>query len=363
MRLRTLIIVACLASCVWLLGCAGRKDPRAESWPQADQLFRRDPHWVGGDGAYSVDLGGGRVLWLFGESIIDASGEHDRGGVYATMVSNSLGVQHGYNPAGAGIKFEWKTDRNGRSIPYFPDGDTFRRWPGHGVRLGDRLLLFLMRVKAVREGVGFEAYDWDAVLVRNPGAAPSRWEMSWLDAPRNEFQIVFGSGAVVREDGFVYAYGSREPGGREVYLARWPEKGIYAGNTRGMQWWAGGWGWVPHGSVHRPVPVFRDGAREFTVHRDPATGHYLQVQTQGSGPAVVTVRQSSRLTGPWSTPRVVYRPPETEKPGIVVYQGKAHPYLQGADLVLTYSTNGAQLRDVVGDETIYYPRFVRVKRE
>lgn len=39
--------------------------PTASGWPEADLLFHKDAHWVGADDAYSVDLGGGRVLWLF----------------------------------------------------------------------------------------------------------------------------------------------------------------------------------------------------------------------------------------------------------------------------------------------------------
>jgi hypothetical protein len=42
---------------------------RAEPWPEADALFRGDAHWVGGDGCYSIDLGDGRVLWTFGDSV------------------------------------------------------------------------------------------------------------------------------------------------------------------------------------------------------------------------------------------------------------------------------------------------------
>ena len=46
--------------------------------------------------------------------------------------------------------------------------------PGHGVRLGDGVLLFLMRVRdadAPSEGIEtltfFDAYDWDAVLIED----------------------------------------------------------------------------------------------------------------------------------------------------------------------------------------------------
>ena len=48
----------------------------AAAWREANQLFHRDPHWLGGDVASTVDLGGERTLWLFGDSWI----ESDRGG-------------------------------------------------------------------------------------------------------------------------------------------------------------------------------------------------------------------------------------------------------------------------------------------
>lgn len=32
------------------------------AWPEADKLFHSDPRWLGADGAFSIDLGGGRVV-------------------------------------------------------------------------------------------------------------------------------------------------------------------------------------------------------------------------------------------------------------------------------------------------------------
>ena len=64
-----------------------------ESWPEADQLFRHDPSWIGGDAAYSVDLGGGRVLWLFGDSFIAKSPARSRAD--ASFIRNSVAIQSG----------------------------------------------------------------------------------------------------------------------------------------------------------------------------------------------------------------------------------------------------------------------------
>jgi hypothetical protein len=42
----------------------------ATPWPEADRLFHSDPRWLGADAAYSVDLGRGRFLWLFGDGFV-----------------------------------------------------------------------------------------------------------------------------------------------------------------------------------------------------------------------------------------------------------------------------------------------------
>ena len=43
----------------------------ASAWPEADRLFRCKLRWIGGDGAYTIDLGSERTLWLFADSVVD----------------------------------------------------------------------------------------------------------------------------------------------------------------------------------------------------------------------------------------------------------------------------------------------------
>ncbi len=342
--------------------CIPRSSLRdAAAWVEADQLFRHDASWVGGDAAYSVDLGNGRVLWLFGDSWIDPSGGHLRD----RMVSNSVAIQDGYDPSSAQIRFFWRTGSDGLPRPFFPNRGTERYWPGHGIRLGDHLLLFLMRVKSIATGLGFEVYDWDAVLVRNPDDVPREWELTWLETPKNDRQIIVGSASVLSKDGYVYAYSTQEPTAQhDVYLVRWRESDAREGKLMDLEWWAGdAEGWVPdRHQLTPPHPVLNGGQTEFTVHYDSSSQRYLQVQTVGFGSAAVTLRSAAKLTGPWSEPDTLYRPPELSKPGILIYAGKAHPHLRGADLVLTYATNSFDFQELVRDTTIYYPRFVRVSR-
>ena len=100
-----------------LVGCAShtngtRTSPlrfHATPWQEADFLFRGDRQWVGGDGAYSIDLENGSVLWLFADSVIDPSASHSRKSDNATMISNTVAIQKGYDPSTAEITFYWQT--------------------------------------------------------------------------------------------------------------------------------------------------------------------------------------------------------------------------------------------------------------
>jgi hypothetical protein len=114
------------------------------------------------------------------------------------------------------------------------------------------------------------------------------------------------------------------------------------------------------GSPGSPEPVFEGGQTEFTVHRAETTGGYVEYQTMGFDGASIVRREAPDLTGPWSSPDTVFTPPEAHRPGIMIYQGKAHPHLRGAELVLTYCTNSADFSDHLREPWLYFPRFVRL---
>ena len=332
--------------------------PIANSWPEADSLFRKDPFWVGSDDAYSVDLGQGRIAWLFADTLIDPSGKHERHG--AVMIRNSLGIQKGYNPGSASIRFYWGRE-DGRPASFFPEPQGEWYWPGGGTLVRGRLILFLMRVRAVTGGLGFEAFGSAAVLIDNPQADPSEWRSRVCPIPENSRHVVLGSGSSLAEGGNLYAFGSVEPGRHDIYLNRWPLSLALQGRFDAPQWWAGKSAWAPQSRPQSPpCASFTDGATEFTVHFSKRFHRYLEFQTVGFGSATVAMRSAVRLTGPWSAPRAIFTPPENHRPGIMIYAAKAHPELTGSDLVLTYATNSFELADVIQEPTLYYPRFVRL---
>jgi hypothetical protein len=339
------------------------REPRAASvtpWPEADALFHQDPRWLGSDCAYSVDLGGGHVLWLFGDTYIATSAAHKRR--ESKMPRNTIAVQQGYDPSKAEIQFYWNT-RNGAPASFFPDADWGWYWPGGGVRLDDQLLLFFMKVRRTGDGMfGFASFGWAAVAIDNPDASPDRWHLRWLDSPPNKFNVLVGSGSVLRVGDYVHALGVAEPAkDHALFIARWPVAAARRGDLSSPEWWEPASArWIAQRDLkQRPAPVFANAQTEFTVHHDSRLNGYIEVQTRGFGGADLAWRSAPAITGPWSALQSFHRPAESALPRVLVYAGKAHPELTGADLVVTYATNAEWAR-VLDDMKLYYPRFLKV---
>ena len=121
-----------------MAGC-GDEAPElsGERWPEADGLFTSDARFIGGDGAYSVDLGEGRVLWQFGDSFIATTPERRRSASW--MVRNSVAIQSGYDPEHAFMQFYYRWEER-HPASFFPEVAAEWYWPGPGMRFGDELL-------------------------------------------------------------------------------------------------------------------------------------------------------------------------------------------------------------------------------
>lgn len=323
------------------------------AWPQADALFRSDSRWLGSDDAYSVALSPGRTLWLFGDTFVDGSSR-----AKATFIRNSVGIQTGSDPASASIKFFWKPGPDS----YFeaPEGTWY--WPLHGVMAGGSLIVFMMLVRAPGGGAGggtgaiddwrrlgalgfFDVFGWAALRVTNPDDQPDAWRVETLCVRRDP--IVLGASVFTDGDAIV-AYGWDSA--KSITMARWTDGNVH----NEPEWWSGDV-WSRDAT---PAIVIESGATEFSVHRDGRTGTWWQTQMIPKSQSLA-LRRADRCEGPWSAPQEVFIPEETSRDGVFVYAGKAHPQFSGHDLIVTYASNATA--DVcLADQSIYYPRFVRV---
>ena len=348
------------------LACSpGAPNATGSSWPEADALFHADPRWLGADGAYSIDLGHDRSLWLFGDTFVATSDAHTRN--ESEMVRNTIGIQTGRDPTTAAMAFHWRTDPDGSPASFFPEDGELWYWPNHGVRIGEDgpLVLFLSVLKPTpEEGLGFGSAGWRAVLVDNPDEDPQSWTPRPLEVPETPFDAVVGCG-VVRQDGFVVALATRFEGSHGGHLFRIREEDVAAGAAE-PEWFAGSRGWVAQGSLDGdPHEVMSDAGPECSLHFDATIGRWVHVASRGFGATTIGVRVAERIEGPYSGAADAFTPPESKADDPFVYAAKAHPQLDtgGEGLAVTYATNSFEFGDLFTAEgaALYWPRFVRVQ--
>jgi hypothetical protein len=324
----------------------------AEPWPEASALFLNDANWIGGDGAYSVDLGNARVLWLFGDSSIATSTQHSR--TQSAFIRNSVAVQTGYNPAHAFMQFYYGR-HEGQPSSFLPEDGAYWFWPGHGIRLEERLLLFYGRVYQKSEGMwGFSNGESTVFSVDNPDQEPSAWHFQELPLPDAARTVQLGETAL-RIGEFLYVYGA-QGSFHDVYLVRFPLAQARAGDLSSPEWW----GSHGFGGAEQREAIITPGAPEFSVNFSAALRKYVFVASEGFGASTIAVRTAQAPEGPWTEPRDVLRPAESFNQDAFVYAAKAHPEQQGADLAATYVPSGMNGVPPDPEQQLYYPRFVRI---
>lgn len=340
------------------------------AFTQAEALFHREPRWLGADAAFSVPISEGRTLWLFGDTFIARSNAHVRS--ESALVSNTVAVQTGADPRTASIAFRWRQANDGSPAAFFPDPEPgrLRYWPGHGIRLdGGPLVIFLHKtLMTPGQELGFANAGFALAVIDDPDAPLASWSARIVDAAASTFDAVPAT-ALVRDGAYVVALAIRQHGTHAGALVRHPAAALAKGDVSGAEWWAGdARGWVAEAALGPSGPAFvmDDAGAECSLHRDARTGLFIHVASYGFGASTIGVRTAASLTGPWSPPVTVYRPPESDGARPFVYAAKAHHELAGPharDLVVTYATNSFEFGDLFtphGARSLYWPRFVAV---
>jgi len=341
------------AGLVLLASCKGPSaGVSAQTWPEADALFHADPRWLGADGAYSIDLGADRTLWLFGDTYLAAQPGGTRQG--ALFLRNTVAVQTGRDPSRALIEFFWGVDGDGSPQSFLGQDGNDWFWPGGGARLGGALLVFWSRVQSTSNG-GFDQVTWRVTRISNPDDSPSAWTFTDATLPGDTHGVAFAGGIMV-DGGYLYAYGESDDDTHELRLARWSADVAATGNLSAPEWWCGDhW---DSGSDASPSIIVSLGPPELSVHHDGRIAPYVMVQTEGYGATTLALRTAPAPQGPWSDAESFFRPPESAVDDAFVYAGKAHPELTGASLVATYVPS--IFGDISSDDDLYRPHFVRI---
>jgi Domain of unknown function (DUF4185) len=352
-----------IAVILFLTACQAQPRIRVEALPRFDAAFERTSGWIGGDGAYSAALGGERVLWMFGDTLV---GRVDGGRrVAPRLINNSVAIQNGREPSDAALAFIYRTLSDGGPAAFLLPADGVGwLWPYHGVRSTDGLFLFLLQIESAEgpAAFGFKLVAGWLGKVLNPDEPPERWELRQRQIPWGNEGRLFGS-SVLLEGGYCYIYGTVDDaaGGvtvKHMIVARAPADRI--GDFDSWRFFSGG-NWVPE--VDRAGRVCENVAGELSVSHQPAMGRYVLVYSEGGFSPNIVLRFSPRPEGPWGEPVVIYRCPEAGwDPRIFCYAAKGHPELAAAadELIVTYMANATDFALLESDARLYRPRFLRV---
>lgn len=341
------------------------------AFPEAEVLFHRDPRWLGTGTALSVPLAVDRALWLFGDTFIATSQAHTR--AEAKLVRNTIAIQRGADPRTAAITFHERQSSDGSPASFFPEKGDRWYWPGQGIRLKEGplvIFLYAMIAKPSQDsGFNFANVGYAVAIIDNPDTSAALWRPRIVDRPPMAFDAV-PARAVVQDGAYIVALAIRQEGTHAGALVRYPEDRLAKGDMASAEWWAGAErGWVPEAALGAGGPTFvlDDAGNECSLHWDARTGSFIHIASYGFGASTIGMRTAPTLTGPWSAPVTIYRPPESDGPNPFVYGAKAHPELVGpgaADLVVTYITNSFTFDDLFtwqGERSLYWPRFVLVR--
>ena len=359
LRFLGLLVLFALASC--------QSFPRftVESLPRYEALFQHPSGWSGGDGAYSTALGGNRILWLFGDTLIGEVKDGRR--VITGMVPNSIAIQMGNEPPRTAFM---KFFPDGGSAPFVrPEDGLGWYWPYHALRAPGGLYFFLLELERadVPPPFGFSLVSTWLGHVPNPDDPPHRWIFSRHKIPWGNPQRQFGSFVLMKED-YCYIYGTvaeRVKGQirRNMILARAPV-GKLADFTSWLFFRDGEW----IADVERAGRICENVASEFSVSFQPLLNQYVLAYTEKgffekSNSSVI--RLSPNLQGPWSDPIPVHQCPEAKRdPRICCYAAKGHPEiaLSPEELILTYVANSCDGDlTALSDASLYRPRFLRIR--
>jgi hypothetical protein len=325
-----------------------------EVYEVANSIFTSDKLWRGADGAASIDLGNGRVLWLFSDTFIDADGTGKRSN--SMMINNSIAIQQGYDLENSHMTFYYKgSQKEPKSFFELPIDTWF--WTGHGIMVKDKLIVFLLEERKSKRGIGFEAIGWYVVIIDNPIDNPLNWKMEYIKGPET-FGVIVGSSAVLKDDIYIYSYGVKEPATHEVYLLRFEIDKLMNNNINDIEWWVND-NWESGIDYEPKFSYLFIGQTEFSVHYQKDINKYVQIQTFGFGQASLGYRISDQLEGPWSEPVYFYEPHLQDQQDFV-YSANAHPELTADGILITYNINNGDFGKLVNNENIYFPKFVQI---
>lgn len=303
------------------------------------------PRVLGLDGAFSVSLGNGRSLWIFGDTLLGAWKPNGDRRLEAMPPNTAAVVEDSDWVTGyANARFLGKPD----PVPLLsPSQPTYRIWPLDAVREMDMLRQFYVEIESQGKGpLDFRVTGTGVVSGKGvPAAALQAKTPLWAgDAPS------FGA-SVLSWQGAWYLYA----GGAKTHLAR--AKGPLD-RADSYRYWAGEGRWVADPLKAVALP---GSGPELSVRYNAYLEAFVMVYVPPFG-NLVELRVAPAPWGPWSAPRRLADCQPARDGQAMFYGAKQHAELDvdgGRQIVVTYNTNTSEtLLEERPD--LYWPRLLRV---
>ena len=146
--------------------------------PQTSAGLKYQQGWLGGDDAYSIPLGDGRSLWVFGDTFIGATPDATRGPSSA-FIRNSIGITS-CATGKCSMEYFWG-HKDGKPDSMFSIPGTDWLWPMDGFVRDGTLYIGMMQMHT-ENGGGAMGFGFSAILlasISNYTAPPEQWKVSF----------------------------------------------------------------------------------------------------------------------------------------------------------------------------------------
>lgn len=338
-----------------------------------DSLFA--PHssgYLGADAALSIPLSDGRILWVFGDTLIGSLEQGKR--KVSAMPRNTIAIQYPGHISPENI--EWfLTNKKGDPADFFSLPSEIQNqwfWPGTGICIDGELFLFgygVTYAKGECDALSFRVLSSWLMHIRNIAGHPYDWQIEPIPLPRPLDNAWFCSSCLL-EPPFLYLLGIMLVPSLPSFkitssvLARIPIEELlkksssfifeYWCNDGNSQFWSN--------DVKQLATLYQPGGTECSLFYDAPRKRYLAT-TYNSRSAEFFITTAPSLTGPWRAPVLIFRE-ENVKPvsAHLFYTLRMHPHLRTHEdeMILTYVVNTRSASDVLKRSDIYYPRFLRI---
>jgi hypothetical protein len=290
---------------------------------------------TGTDGATSTVLPSGDSLWLFGDTV-EGPFKTIRGLDLARLRSNTAALVPRQDATNGIKQFRFLAAPDGKRprqiVPFAADEDPslHRVWAIHGVCLGQQIYLYYHRISLLKGVDVFANFKLDGMGIARADVASM--EFTRLMGPDGTREFWKGDepgfGVFVERDGdYIYLWGSLMTG---MYLARVRPESIE--DLSAYEYLVAAPTVVnPNNSPRwskklEPTAVLFDSVpNEMSAVFNRHLGKYVAFHSLHREHKIV-MRTAPKITGPWSSPQVVYRPERVGEADLI-YAAKEHPEL------------------------------------